>query len=83
MQKKKITVSITDACEDRLMKIFTRYGMTAPGGIAQVAEALSFISPEKYFAVLGEIQRPEFLAARPGRPSKSSHPEGDTTQTGA
>ena len=75
MQKRKVTVSLTDACEDRLEKIATRYGMTVPGMVAQFSEALSWIKPESYFAVIGEIQRPEFLAARPGRPSKQTHPE--------
>jgi|GEM_PF-5592398 len=46
----------------------------------RMSEALSWIRPECYFNVIGEIQRPEFLAARPGRPSKSSHPETETSQ---
>jgi hypothetical protein len=80
MTKRKVTVSLTDACEERIEKIATRYGMTVPSMIAQLSEALSWIRPECYFNVIGEIQQPEFLAARPGRPSKSSHPETETSQ---
>lgn len=83
MKKDKVTACITPACSERLGKIFDRYGMTVPGGLAQVAEALSWIRPECYFAILGEIQRPEFLAARPGRPSRQSSLDNEQHQGGS
>lgn len=82
MQKIRVTPVITDGCQERLEKIATRYGMTVPSLVAQFSEALSWIKPESYFAVIGEIQRPEFLAARPGRPSKQTHPESEQTTNG-